>query len=370
MAKDLFEVAGKQGSQDKNIQEYGEEEFVFSETVQGKDNEDDLGEDREQFAPEGKKEITFDNDDEFPEDENQLEMNDEFDYGNQEEVIQADASEDSGEDPSDSASENQAVDPITIEDFNKTMNTNYKSMEEAKADLETPVAPVVTEQEKQEYGKRTSAISYLENLKTKDDRTIVREHMIAESGLKNPTEEELEEIDSKIESMVDNDTLFLRADRYKDKLDKRVDNLSAANKQIDKKISDNKNQEVRAQRVQLDAHFNKMNSQGSIYGVHIDKQDILEARKDATSGRFFKELENNPDLVAELSLLRQMKNKFVNNGSKKTFEQGIEHVMGKGNESSRSSSNREKARGANANSQRSHRTRSSSGDELTDALLS
>jgi len=229
---------------------------------------------------------------------------------------------------------NEPVKEIELDSLNKTLGTNFKTLEEAKQSFKTDISPQleesISEDQIQTYDKNSKMIDYFKKSLSGEPKDLVYESLKAKYRAANNNEFDdyaKNEIDNKIEVMESNGTLDLNADNIRNKVENAIDRLLGENRTIDSKrneIAQNKQNKLRDT---LQGHFTTHMQQGKFYGATLEKEKVRAAYESITSGEIFKEIENNPQFVTELALFRQYKDVISEMSKKPGYSDGVKDIF-------------------------------------------
>lgn len=223
-----------------------------------------------------------------------------------------------------------------LERLNKALETDYKSIEDLKKALRgeepAPTADqeALTAQEKEIFEKNNDVINYFAKQKEKPAEELVFEHLKSIHKKKNNdqfSEDDEEELNDKISIMDTNGTLDLYADNLRTKIDNAVDKLTRQNSEIQNKQQEFVDKKNIAFKNTLQDSFVDIASKDSFYGVKVEKDDIKETYNDIITGKFYKDVENNPKLIVELAMFKKYKDIIQSKTSGPSYSDGVKDIV-------------------------------------------
>lgn len=228
-------------------------------------------------------------------------------------------------------SENQ----IELDALNKTFDTDFKTLEEAKAAIKKPVEQAqevqdIAPEKIQKYEKNNEFIQYLEKQKLKTDRQKAYDHL--ESKMKRENggkfdEDDAYSLNEKLDNMENNGGLYSLSEVIGNKIDNAIANLKNENQSIDSEknqIQETKNQAVKKT---LQSHLQERLTGKDFYGVALDPAVTKSAYDSIVTGKIFKDIENNPQVLTDVALFLQTKEIMSKVSSKATYSDGVKAVM-------------------------------------------
>lgn len=279
------------------------------------------------------------------------------------------------EEEEDDFEEDDASDKVSLDQINKALGSNFKSLDEAKAfgskKEEKEVAPVISKEVQATYEKNIDAIDYLQKTLSYDDDNIIRENerslAISKNGGAALTEDQKDSIELKIERYKDNGTESIVAQGIRDRVRAAIASRSSFNEKVDEKKTQAEKQKVEENKMNLQAGLKDLYRKGTLAGIKLDPEDIKESYQELISGRFHKRLNNDHDFTARLALIAQIQDRLEKGAGKGSYSDGVKAVMSEVEGTSRSAENRKRTRQVRAenHSRNSHST----GDPLVDAFL-
>jgi len=239
---------------------------------------------------------------------------------------------------------------IDIDKINKITNRDFKSVDEIKKFFgekekaaAEPEKPVITPEEQSQYETYKKQIDFLNGAVAKKNYDLVLENKLSnfkqENG-RDADEDEIDEIKSDLEEYKRVGPLDMQADNVRNKLKEHIQKRQEYVQSLDKRQSDYKQQKIKANQEKLVDNFKGIYSnKDNFYGLDLKPDDIKEAYNDVVSGNFFKQIENDPKLTAELAILIKKRSELRERTSGAGFGDGVKKVMneladGKGNSSS------------------------------------
>lgn len=232
--------------------------------------------------------------------------------------------------------EEPATDVAELAQLNKTLNTDFKSLDELKKSMgksegaTEQAEETVSKEILDKYEKNKDYIAFLTTQKSRNDKEIVFDHFKSKYKKENNDtwDEDAEmQIDDKISIMESNGSLDIMADSIKSKMDSAISTLNLENGNIDrqkKDITDRRNAGVRESIKDSIVEFVNADS---FYGAKVSAEDAREVYNDITTGKFFKDVENSPKEVAELALFRKFKDVILKKAGGPSYSDGVKDIV-------------------------------------------
>ena len=270
--------------------------------------------------------------------------------------------------------EDQQQDNLSIEQINKQLGTNFKTLDDLKTFQDQKQnTPVVSEKDQQTYDKNKNAIDYLNSVLSYDDEKLIRTQetslAIQRNQGKELNEDQKQEIELKIERFKDNGTESLVAQNIRNQVEKTISSRKNFNEKIDEKKQQAKSQEVAQNRQELQQNFKNFFKEGKFMGVELTQKDIQDSYQSVISGNFSKQLNSDHQLTAKLALMSHLYDKIEKRLSPGSFDDGVKAVMKEVDGQPRSQNNRKKTRQVSARNPRG-KVAAVTGDPLADAFIS
>tara|TARA_A100000172_G_C3044260_1_gene111880 strand:- start:64859 stop:65995 length:1137 start_codon:yes stop_codon:yes gene_type:complete len=252
-----------------------------------------------------------------------------------------------------------------LDSINKKYNTSFKTEKEFNDFLKKTnesesqqEQSVVSAKEQEQYEINKGNISYLDSILKMDDADLVKEHEIIKFHQKNkskPTEEDLSEIDEKIERMELSATLGLNADNIRLKFDQQKTNFENFNNGIDSKLTQAQQAKQKQNQQKLLENYRDIfvSNEGVFMGVPISKEDLQASYNDAKSGDFVKRMMDNPKLLASLSLIERKMKEIQKVTSQPGYSDGIDAILNNNTNGKRMGSNARQSQASSSNKAKS-----------------
>lgn len=208
-----------------------------------------------------------------------------------------------------------------LEDFNKKLGTNFKTVDELKKSFEKHEVKSEEETDRVELEMLNNKISLFDTYLKMDNEELIRNQFYAEAKQKgkDPSTQEIkDEIEDKIEALKDLDTLDSMANNLRSSLsviqekDKEV--KTAITSKYQKKSEDIQKQN----RTDLQHAFSEILKEETFMGVVVDKETLMDVYKDVRSEEFFKRVNNDQRAIAELALFVRLKEEIKKAANKST----------------------------------------------------
>lgn len=206
--------------------------------------------------------------------------------------------------PGDPASEKKDED-LDIEEFNKKLGTDFKSIEDIKKSLKAEDVKDELSEEEKNYNVAKSLTESLASILEYDDETLTKEYFfsIASKEGKNVSSEEVkEEIEDRINVLKDSNTLKDFASNVRMNIKGSYEKNKSVVDTIDNKRSEREQKTIRERNENLQNAFSDIFKAKEFLGITVNQQDVTEAYKSIKNNSFFDKVNNNPQLVAKLAM--------------------------------------------------------------------
>lgn len=226
--------------------------------------------------------------------------------------------------------EEESDDDFDLKSFNEKMNKNFKSQKELKDFLKSKDEKEEVNNDEEIIRTSNQAIEYYTPLLQKNDKELMHAQYeaIAVSENKDINNPEVqEEIEDKVQSLIDSYELSVQASNLRDKLKDLVSDAKGKKQEIERKKTDLEKAKDQKRKESLQNKFADIYSNKEFFGVHADKKNIEEVYKKVSSGDFIKELQNDPAKLAEVAMLYNMKEKIHKKASGKTYSDGLKEAL-------------------------------------------
>ncbi|RZV65747.1 MAG: hypothetical protein EX254_04700 [Flavobacteriaceae bacterium] len=221
-----------------------------------------------------------------------------------------------------------------LDALNKQLGTNYNSMEDLKKALagekqEEEISTELPPEKIESYQKNNRNINFLAKEHSKSDMDLVRDTMMRDIRSRNDgeiSEDDMDHIETKIETMDMNGTLDMRADRIREKIQNNIEKLKGENTAIEQERN---NLIAKANEKLLNNVQDHMVSFANedFYGVKLEKDKVLDAYNGIKSNDFFEKLGKNPKLMTEVALFLQYRDVIRQKASGPTYSDGVKSVF-------------------------------------------
>ncbi len=320
--------AGDQRLDSRFSEEY-DDDVEFAPEEKGRPGEDlqgDIADGQDEDYAEDTTEYDFDEMTLAGDDENMIEVDsEEEDYDQDDEEYP--------EDRTDTVADNKE-----LESLNKMLGTDFKTLEEARAKvngteetkekLEDDNIEELPEEDIKRFEKNSQLIEYFQKQRKAPSRDKVFEDMKEKYRRANNNEFDeyaQQNIEDKIDRMEENGTLELNAENIDNKIDNAINKLSSDNNAITQKkqaIIEKQNNKLKST---LQGHFNDYYQKGFL-GIKPDKEKVKQAYSNIVSGKIFKDIENDPNLVTKLAMFMEYESVLASKTNGPSYSDGVRDV--------------------------------------------
>jgi hypothetical protein len=257
------------------------------------------------------------------EEEEQTETSEEEEEEEEEGLVFKDAEETKKDDEED----------FDLKSFNEKLGKDFKSTKELKDFLdgkENTPSKEEEDTEQVEYEKAQSTIEVYDPILKSSDEDLMRKEYeaVAMNAGKDLSDLDVqEEIEDKIQEMVENGTLDLRARQLREDITKSV--LAPAinkKKEIETQRTEREAAAQAAEKQNLQDALAEIFNSESFYGLKPDKETVAKVYQKINNGEFQKTLQDKKT-VAELAMLHEYKEEIYKKASGLTYSDGLKSVL-------------------------------------------
>lgn len=208
-------------------------------------------------------------------------------------------------DPNASKEGSKTEDELDIEQLNKKLGTDFKSIEDIKNTLKSEDQKDELSEENKSYNVAKSNVESLSAILEYDDETLAKEYffsMAAKEGKNISSEEVKEEIEDRINTLKDSNTLKDFASNVRMNIKGSYEKNKSVVDAIDNKRIERENNSIKERNENLQNAFSEIFKAKEFLGITVNKEDITEAYKSIKNNEFFNKVNNNPQLVAKLAM--------------------------------------------------------------------
>lgn len=226
---------------------------------------------------------------------------------------------------------------VDIESFNKKFNTNFKTDEELKSFISEKEKATEDSNDERDLENAKNQINFLEPLlKIGEHGYIVSNEdlmkkdfeAIAIANKQDLNDEDVQlEIQDKIEDLKYKGVLDLYAENLRTKLSNIVSEANNSKTKIESKKESLRLLEEKTKNELIQNELVSFHSNKNFYGVELDKNVVKDSYKGIVSGEFIKQLQSDPRMLAELSLMFKVKEKIFKKSSGLTYNDGMKAIL-------------------------------------------
>lgn len=208
-------------------------------------------------------------------------------------------------DPSGNSNSEKKEEDLDIEELNKKLGTDFKSIEDIKKSLKAEDVKDELSEEEKNYNVAKSLVESLSSILEYDDETLTKEYffsMASKEGKDVSSEEVKEEIEDRINTLKDSDTLKDFASNVRMNIKGSYEKNKSVVDAIDNKRAEREQKTIKERNESLQNAFSDIFKAKEFLGVTVSKEDITEAYKSIKNNQFFDKVNNSPELVAKLAM--------------------------------------------------------------------
>jgi hypothetical protein len=192
-----------------------------------------------------------------------------------------------------------------LEDFNKKLGTNFTSVEELKNSFNKKDQESAEEKERAEYTLLTNRVNLYDQYIGLSNESLIKNQLISQAKANNKdinSQDVLDEIDDKIESLRELDQLDTMADTLRSNLQNQRDKTQASVDKIDQSKVEKENQVARNNVAGLQSALSTIFEKGDFMGITVSKEDINEVYSDIRNNKFFTTVNQSQEMIAKLAM--------------------------------------------------------------------
>jgi hypothetical protein len=245
-----------------------------------------------------------DDDNDFPSDEISLLEDFDDEEENDDDKNKDDENEFDNENEDEDDDENEFSEK-ELELLNKKLGTDYKSVDDLKKDFKSADQQSEKEKEENEYKVLTNKIKLYENYIAMDDEKLIREQLLSEASqnkLDITNTEVLDEIEEKIQGLIDLNQLKTMADTLRTNLNFQKEKTESSVQKIDDKRTASENEIARKNTDDLQNAFANIFTANEFLGVTVTKEAIQRAYESVRTNKFFDSVNGNQEMIAKFAM--------------------------------------------------------------------
>ena len=215
--------------------------------------------------------------------------------------------------------------------LNKKLNKNFQTTQELKDFLSKGEEKKETNTEDEDYQKAVNTLSWYEPIMKLNDEDLLREDFKARysrSGKDLNDQDVQDEIEDKIEEMIDARTLSLHAANLRKDIQSQViDKFEKQKQEIEKAREERKAAQELSEKEEIKNALADIYNKENFYGVKPDKKTIAKVYESVRSGDFLKTLQSDKKAVAELAMMMEYKETIYKKSSGLNYNDGMAAVL-------------------------------------------
>ena len=229
------------------------------------------------------------------------------DYEAEEEDEAEDEDEEEEEDPlfENEEEEEESEEEADIEDFNKKLGTNFKTIDELKESLKKTDEISEKEKEDAEYRTLNNKVILYDKYIGMDNEELIRNQLLTQARQEKKDIEDkdvLDDIEEQIQGLKDLRQLDSMAETLRSNLQNQKEKVVQSIEKIDSKREKTEQEIARKNRDNLQTVLADIFDKKEFFGVTVTKEDIQDVYKDITTNKFFDSVNGNQEVIAQLAL--------------------------------------------------------------------
>lgn len=192
-----------------------------------------------------------------------------------------------------------------LEVLNKKLGTDFKSVEELKKSFNAKDNESEQAKEEAEYKKLTNNVDLYDRYIGMDNENLIREQFLSEASrakkdINDP--DVIEEIEEKIQGLIDLKTLDSMANTLRSNLQNEKDKTQLSIQKIEDKRTMTEQEIARKNTDDLQNAFTDIFTQGKFLGMDVTKEDIKDAYESVRTNKFFDSINGNQEMIAKFAM--------------------------------------------------------------------
>lgn len=219
---------------------------------------------------------------------------------------------------------------IDLESFNKKFDKDFKSKKELLDFIKKDEGKSKFDEDEKILKDSESTIAFFEEFLDLNDLDLMRkqfEALAIQEGKDINDDDVSLEVEEKLQELQDSYNLSKEASNLRRNIQKKVDEAYVSKKEIESKRTQEKERVTKERTEKIENALANMNSAKNFYGVDVSKKEITQVYKNIMKGDFIKQLEDNPELLAETAMLVAMKEKIHEKSTGLSYSDGIKSVL-------------------------------------------
>jgi len=214
-----------------------------------------------------------------------------------------------------------------LADLNARFGTDYKDMKSFSDKFKKEDG---VDQEEIKVGKQRDMVQYLTKLKETDDEGLVFEDLrisAHQSGKDVNDPEVLQGLRDEVDNLVEKGVLKYAAKSLRGTVDQQLLQNQNAIQNYDNSKVQSKEQKETAVRESLKQATTKLYKAGKFYGIEVPQEQHMDVYRSASKGDLIKEMQSNPELLVEMTLLHANREKLAKLSNSPSFSAGIKATI-------------------------------------------
>lgn len=214
-----------------------------------------------------------------------------------------------------------------LDDLNKRLGTSFKDMKSLKDSFKKEEK---VDEVSQEIDKKRDLVGYLEQWKEASDRDVVLQDLRvkAHNNGENVNDPEvIQRLEEEVGGFEANGTLPYMGQSLKATLSMQHEKYSGEISKFDESQQLSAKQIEEERKETLKGAVTKLYQREKFYGLEVSQEEHMTAYRDATNKKLIQELESNPELLVEMTLLRSRLDDVAKVSESPSYNAGVKAAL-------------------------------------------
>ena len=192
-----------------------------------------------------------------------------------------------------------------LEVLNKKLGTDFKTVEDLKKSFNAKDEETEQEKEDAEYKRLINNVGLYDRYIGMNNESLIREQLLSEASnakLDITDSDVIDEIEEKIQGLIDLKTLDSMADTLRSNLQNQKEKTEGSIQKIEDKRNLTEKEISRKNTDDLQNAFTDIFVAGKFLGLDVTKEDIHEAYESVRTNKFFDSVNGNQEMIAKFAM--------------------------------------------------------------------
>ena len=192
-----------------------------------------------------------------------------------------------------------------LEVLNKKLGTDFKTVEDLKKSFNAKDEETEQQKEDAEYKRLINNVGLYDRYIGMNNESLIREQLLSEASnakLDITDSDVIDEIEEKIQGLIDLKTLDSMADTLRSNLQNQKEKTEGSIQKIEDKRNLTEKEISRKNTDDLQNAFTNIFVAGKFLGLDVTKEDIHEAYESVRTNKFFDSVNGNQEMIAKFAM--------------------------------------------------------------------